>query len=281
MNTALHGASKRNLVQALNALVDLGADLEAANMYQATPLHLAACNNQADASAHLLKRGAKVEARNQHGASPLHLAAEANAVECLRVLLKYKADIESSNKYGCPPIFSAVEKNAHPALELLLSSGANPNSVAQNGNTVLHFAVLKGHVECVVALVKHGASLVSKNKTNQTPIDVVKKGTPVHAALSMALALVEGKLQKIPAQSIPCPLAPPATWHEPQVTQWLEHLNLAAYVGKFKEFCIDGLCLKEGLDAETLDVLEVKLPVHRKKLVAACEALFASEPSSA
>ena len=42
---------------------------------------------------------------------------------------------------------------------------------------------------------------------------------------------------------------------------------------------IDGMCLKEGLDDETLIAIGVSLPVHRRKLQTACTALFPVNPA--
>ncbi len=65
------------------------------------------------------------------------------------------------------------------------------------------------------------------------------------------------------------------------MAQWLNFLNLAKYVGNFKENAIDGACLKMGLDDETLDALGVTLPIHRKKLQTCCAELFGgSQPVS-
>lgn len=56
---------------------------------------------------------------------------------------------------------------------------------------------------------------------------------------------------------------------------------LTRYTSNFAANDIDGLCLREGLDDETLQQIGVSLPVHRRKLHSAVHLLFPLKPDVA
>ena len=76
-------------------------------------------------------------------------------------------------------------------------------------------------------------------------------------------------------------IANPIGWKDAEIKQWLEWLNLGKYADGFQENSIDGACLKEGLDDETLDAIGITLKIHRKKLQTACSDLFAPAVAAA
>lgn len=71
----------------------------------------------------------------------------------------------------------------HPFLDMCLKAGnnslfqaciekkdANLDQVDKKGNTLLHIAVIKGNIDAVVALIRHGANQEIKNHIGETPI---------------------------------------------------------------------------------------------------------------
>ncbi len=72
-----------------------------------------------------------------------------------------------------------------------------------------------------------------------------------------------------------CLATDPASWSVEEVVAWLHRHNMGVYEAKFTEFGIDGQCLVEGFDTETLTQLGVNLPIHQKKLLRITAALFA------
>lgn len=69
--------------------------------------------------------------------------------------------------------------------------------------------------------------------------------------------------------------ADPERWTVAQVSQWLISLGFEKHAKQFAENEINGICLQEGLDDETLIALEVALPVHRNILRKKAAELFA------
>ncbi len=127
-------------VAALQALVDGGADVNAAQGDGMTALHWAARTGTADVVRFLLEAGAQVTAETRLGSyTPLHMASEAG----------------------------------HGALvSLLLERGSDPNQpTASGGATPLHLAAGVGNVDGVAALVEHGATVDAREAARgQTPL---------------------------------------------------------------------------------------------------------------
>ncbi|MGL4594456.1 MAG: ankyrin repeat domain-containing protein, partial [Thermoguttaceae bacterium] len=88
-------------VEDVRYFIEQGADVNAKNKKGRTPLHIAAKNNVADAIAALLEAGANIEARNKYiGRTPLHIAAKNNAAEAIAALVKAGSNIEAKNNAG-------------------------------------------------------------------------------------------------------------------------------------------------------------------------------------
>ncbi|KAJ8924015.1 hypothetical protein NQ315_006792 [Exocentrus adspersus] len=45
----------------------------------------------------------------------------------------------------------------------------------QNGNTPLHYAIIFSNIQAILKLLKHGASLLTRNKYGKTPLDYISK----------------------------------------------------------------------------------------------------------
>ena len=92
--TALHYPAFFGGLEEAQALVEAGADIEAAarNEMGARPLHSAAAGRHLDVSRLLVERGADVNARQHGGYVPLHQAAQHGDVELAELLLAAGAD---------------------------------------------------------------------------------------------------------------------------------------------------------------------------------------------
>ncbi len=68
-------------------------------------------------------------------------------------------------------------------------------------------------------------------------------------------------------------------WTVSDVCAWLKSIEMSKYVPAFEENSIDGACLAEGLDDDSMDMLGILLPLHRKKLRSASKLLFLASPT--
>ncbi len=112
------------------ALLDAGADTEAADAYGSTPLHYAVLNRaDREVLALLLEHGADVNARDNQGQAPLHLAAKRHRVDAARLLLGQGAQVNARDDGGRTPLSYAMPTNRGPdpkqqeVYELLRSHG--------------------------------------------------------------------------------------------------------------------------------------------------------------
>jgi len=90
--TALHIAAANNSVNAMDALIDNGANINAQDINQDTPLSVAVFGDKHDAAGLLLHAGAVIETNDHNGMGPLHIATKRGNGDMVRLLLNGGAD---------------------------------------------------------------------------------------------------------------------------------------------------------------------------------------------
>ncbi|WP_257263138.1 ankyrin repeat domain-containing protein [Endozoicomonas sp. ONNA2] len=161
--TPLHRARTKEAVQ---ALLERGADIEAKGDDKGTPL-ISVVSEMASPKAvkALLVAGANVHARNCLGRTPLH---NAHSEEVVNELLVRGADIEARDGTGETPLFCAAYLADNPeALNALLAAGACVNARSDTGRTPLHGA-RSGAI--VRELLARGADIEARNDEQETPL---------------------------------------------------------------------------------------------------------------
>lgn len=132
-----------------------------------TALHLAASLGQADALEALLQAGANVNARDRVGWSPLFAAAAAGHLSIVDRLLDHGADLSPAND-RCTPLHylararpsSRLQLEAWRSLVERMVRGGNALTATNHSlETPLHMCALKGTPQTVQALVAMGAPL--------------------------------------------------------------------------------------------------------------------------
>lgn len=128
--TALHWAGMNGNAELVEVLLYAGAAAEATTRLGGyTALHLASRVGNADAIGALVAQGADVAARTSTGAMPLHLAAGSGDVDAISVLIEAGAAVDGrENVYEQTPLMWATAKNRVPAMTVLLDSGADVNA---------------------------------------------------------------------------------------------------------------------------------------------------------
>ena len=174
----MHGAAS-GTVPIMQALIDAGADVNAANARAATALHWAA----ADAAKVklLLVNGASVDAKTVEGRTPLFAAATMpNSASAVRHLLEAGADVNAVTLAGTTPLFPAVNASAETT-KLLLDRGADPNRATRGGVTPILFT---RDAAVVTLLVAGGADVRARSKVGETALmDVAARGDLAAAKL--------------------------------------------------------------------------------------------------
>jgi ankyrin repeat protein len=114
--TALHRAAYFGRVPVIEALLNVGADINLADSEGMTPLHKAAENGHAAAVKYLLSRGADIHAKNILGMTPLQCAIEKGRKEIVEIL---KAAANKHDKTTHAGRLVAASPSATAALDLL------------------------------------------------------------------------------------------------------------------------------------------------------------------
>lgn len=120
--TSLQEAAFHGNTQAVQILLDAGADIEAKDNQGRTPLHLAL--SEASTMRFLIGAGADIKSKDDKGWTPLHLAVVWNLPRDIRILLDAGSDMNSTDRIGYTPLrlavkYEAVEAEAMLILEVL------------------------------------------------------------------------------------------------------------------------------------------------------------------
>jgi len=124
-----------------------------------------------DAAIALLEQGADVNAAQPDGTTPLHWAAYKLDLELVEMLLARGAQPDTTNLFGASPLAEAVKAANVPLAKRLLEAGADADSPNLDGETALMLATRTGNVELATLLIEHGADVNARELwRQQTPL---------------------------------------------------------------------------------------------------------------
>lgn len=174
--TPLHYLAIENRCEAVEFLIQKGAQVDAQTHFQATPLIHAARLGWLEMVGLLLKAGADPGARSDLEGSALHSAAGAykqNAVAVIKLLLDHGANVDIRQPIKGTPLMMSVKSGNIELVRLLLSRGADPNAVSF-GESVLHIAAASTEckAEMIDLLLQAGADPQVLDDDGETPYQV-------------------------------------------------------------------------------------------------------------
>ncbi len=138
-----------------------------------SPVADAAQRGHRDAVRALLQQGADVNAAHGDGMSALHWAAERGDAEMAEMLVYAGANVAAVTRIGHYTPLHVASRGGHAAVvEMLLEAGADGTaSTTNSGVSSLHLAAASGNADVVAALLDHGADVNAREAAwGQTPL---------------------------------------------------------------------------------------------------------------
>lgn len=188
--TPLHFAAMSGAGKAVDALLSLGADINATDNSGKTPLfcavqggqssvamklinakadvtlatsgdsaketalHYAAINGDIDIARALLQNGANINALTDEGRSPLYCAVEEDQKEMVQFLITQKnVDVEGKGPRGWNSVLVASNQGFKESLEMVLTAGANVNVCNEEHDSAVHLAAENGRLDILKILI--------------------------------------------------------------------------------------------------------------------------------
>ena len=177
----LADAVQRGDALAVQALLKKKIDVNAPQADGATALHWAVYRSDAASTAALIRAGANINRANNYGVTPLALAAQQGNPAVLDLLLKAGANPNDPVNFvnaGETPLMTAARSANVDAVKALARAGANVNAKETwSGQTALMWAAADGDGAMASALLELGADLRARSNAGTTPfLFAVRKG---------------------------------------------------------------------------------------------------------
>ncbi len=156
--TPLMYAAAYGSLDAMQLLLDAGADVKANNAFAATALLW--CTNDLSKVRLLIEKGADVNARSKQGKTPLLVAAAHDGASAIvKLLLEKDADPSVRGTLNTTPLLEATAANDTATVTLLLQKGVDVNAKDFTGQTPLMNAASFGNIEVMKMLMAKGADV--------------------------------------------------------------------------------------------------------------------------
>ncbi|KYQ81620.1 hypothetical protein AWW72_18620, partial [Acinetobacter sp. NRRL B-65365] len=155
-------ATRANNIQAAQALIQAGADVNAKDNIQDSPYLYAGARGHLEILKMTLQHGADLKSTNRYGGTALIPACERGHVETVKTLIAAGVKIDHVNNLGWTALLEAImlgngDKQYQQIVDLLIQSGVNVNLADREGVTPLAHAQARGYKTIENALLAAGA----------------------------------------------------------------------------------------------------------------------------
>ncbi|XP_050102650.1 potassium channel SKOR-like isoform X2 [Malus sylvestris] len=153
----------------LKGLIRTGADPNKTDYDGRSPLHLAALKGHEDITLFLIQEGVDINIKDNFGNTPLLEAIKNGNDRVSSLLIQQGAslNIDNAGSFIC----TSIARGDADLLKRLLANGIDPNSKDYDHRTPLHVAASEGLYIMSKLLLEAGASVFSKDRWGNTPLD--------------------------------------------------------------------------------------------------------------
>ncbi len=169
--------------ESVDLLVSLGVDVNATKLHRKiTALMVASRNGNADAVQALVDHGANIDAKSNIGKTALMSAISANGTndqEVIKTLIAAGANIDLQDAQGNTALMIATKSNKIKYIKILLENGANTTTKNNHGETASDLTQVKNIKNLIDASRKSSAKAKKNNSTNNDdairPVVITKR----------------------------------------------------------------------------------------------------------
>ena len=176
--TALMIACWRGNIDAINELLNVGADPNIADKYSCTWLHYAVygdCDKEVLQT--IISHGADVNATRNGNVTALMIACRRGNIDGINELLNVGADPNIADKYSCTWLHYAVYGHCDKqVLRTIISHGANVNATNNGNVTALMIACVEGNEDAINVLLKAGIDPNIQDDAGDTCLHITTEG---------------------------------------------------------------------------------------------------------
>ncbi|KAF8389706.1 hypothetical protein HHK36_024225 [Tetracentron sinense] len=165
----LNSAAYNGDLDQLKRLIQAGADPNKTDYDGRSPLHLAASRGFEDITSFLIQKGVGINISDNFRSTPLLEAIKSGYDGVASLLVKEGAELNIDDAGSC--LCMTVARGDSDFLKRVLFNGIDPNSKDYDNRTPLHVAASKGLYLMAKLLLEAGASVFSKDRWGNTPLD--------------------------------------------------------------------------------------------------------------
>ncbi len=165
--SAMRVASNIGRFDVIKLLLERGAD---GSDLEWTELMHALVFQDLNACQALVKKGADLNSRDSWERTPWLLSIIVGDIEKAKMLMESGSDLDDRGRCGKTPFAYAIENNNLAMLDWLLSIGLDPNMHDDFQNTGLIIAAESGKARCMSLLLNAGADVHARNQIGETAI---------------------------------------------------------------------------------------------------------------
>ncbi|KOC66568.1 Ankyrin repeat and death domain-containing protein 1A [Habropoda laboriosa] len=186
--TPMHCACAEEHLEAVEVLIELGANVDAQDNEGNTPLHVATRTRHTAIAQLLLKATTNIELTDEMGFTPLHVAASQGCKGILDSMIQHGAALNKQCKYGNTPLHLACQNNEIETVEILINKGVDLNCLNSRLESPIHIAAEMGHTDICELLLAAGANIEQREQTFSLgrSVDVETYGNRVYTGIILA-----------------------------------------------------------------------------------------------